>query len=364
MRPHVEDLHNICDVPICIYPNAGLPNPMAPTGFDETPEITSGLIAEFAELGWVNIVGGCCGTTPEHIQAIKDAVSPCSPRKTPSIKQKLRLSGLEPFNVGEDSLFINVGERTNVTGSKKFANLVLEGKFEEAVEVARQQVDNGAQIIDINMDEAMLDSEKAMTKFLNLLASEPDISRVPFMIDSSKWSVLEAGLKCCQGKPVVNSISLKEGEGEFLKQASLCKKYGAAMIVMAFDEKGQADNLEKRKSICKRAYDLLLKEAGVDPEDIIFDPNIFAIGTGIKEHDKYAIEFIEATKWIKKNLPFAKISGGVSNVSFSFRGNNQAREAIHSVFLYHAIKAGMSMGLLMLGNYQYTKISILNLKNM
>ena len=349
MRPHVEDLHNICDVPICIYPNAGLPNPMAPTGFDETPEITSGLIAEFAELGWVNIVGGCCGTTPEHIQAIKDAVSPCSPRKTPSIKQKLRLSGLEPFNVGEDSLFINVGERTNVTGSKKFANLVLEGKFEEAVEVARQQVDNGAQIIDINMDEAMLDSEKAMTKFLNLLASEPDISRVPFMIDSSKWSVLEAGLKCCQGKPVVNSISLKEGEEEFLKQASLCKKYGAAMIVMAFDEKGQADNLEKRKSICKRAYDLLVKKASIDPEDIIFDPNIFAIGTGIKEHDKYAIEFIEATKWIKKNLPFAKISGGVSNVSFSFRGNNQAREAIHSVFLYHAIKAGMSMGIVNAG---------------
>ena len=263
--------------------------------------------------------------------------------------KKLRLSGLEPCNIGEDSLFINVGERTNVTGSKKFSDLIINGDYPAAIEVARQQVENGAQIIDINMDEAMLDSEKAMVKFLNLIASEPDISRVPLMLDSSKWSVLEAGLKCSQGKPIVNSISLKEGEDEFLRHAHLCKRYGAAMIVMAFDENGQADTIDRRKSICKRAYDLLIEKASVDPEDIIFDPNIFAIGTGISDHDKYAVDFIEATAWIRKNLPFAKVSGGVSNVSFSFRGNNHAREAIHSAFLFHAIKAGMSMGIVNAG---------------
>ena len=349
MRPYVEEMHKICDVPICIYPNAGLPNPMAPTGFDETPEITSGLISEFAKEGWINIVGGCCGTTPEHIAAIKEKVHNFSPRVVPEIKKKLRLSGLEPCNIGEDSLFINVGERTNVTGSKKFSDLIINGDYSAAIEVARQQVENGAQIIDINMDEAMLDSEKAMVKFLNLIASEPDISRVPLMLDSSKWSILEAGLKCSQGKPIVNSISLKEGEEEFLRHARLCKVYGAAMIVMAFDENGQADTLDKRKSICKRAYDLLIKKASIDPEDIIFDPNIFAIGTGISEHDNYAVDFIEATAWIRENLPFAKVSGGVSNVSFSFRGNNQAREAIHSAFLFHAIKAGMSMGIVNAG---------------
>ena len=345
MRPYIKELSSICDVAICVYPNAGLPNPMAATGFDETPEITSKLLTEFAQEGWVNIVGGCCGTTPNHIKAISDSTVKLPPRKIEKKDAHLKLSGLEAFNISESSLFVNVGERTNVTGSKKFADLILNGKFEEAVEVARQQVENGAQIIDVNMDEAMLDSEKAMIKFLNLVASEPDISRVPIMIDSSKWSVIESGLKCVQGKAIVNSISLKEGEKEFLRQAEICKKFGAAMIVMAFDEKGQADTLTKRKDICARAYSLLLNEVGVLPEDIIFDPNIFAIGTGIEEHAKYAIDFIEATKWIKTNLPLAKISGGVSNVSFSFRGNNPAREAIHSVFLYHAIKAGMTMGI-------------------
>ncbi len=349
MRPYVEELSNLCETAICVYPNAGLPNPMAPTGFDETPDITSKLLSEFAESGWVNIVGGCCGTTPDHIREIVKKIQFFRPRKIPKIDKQLRLSGLEPVNISDDSLFVNVGERTNVTGSKKFSDLILAGKFDEATEVARQQVENGAQIIDVNMDEAMLDSEAAMVKFLNLIASEPDISRVPVMIDSSKWSVIEAGLKCVQGKSIVNSISLKEGESEFLKQANLCKKYGAAVIVMAFDEKGQADTLEKRKAICARAYKLLVEIANFNPEDIIFDPNIFAIGTGIEEHNRYAIEFIECIKWIKRNLPMAKISGGVSNVSFSFRGNNQAREAIHSVFLFHAIKAGMTMGIVNAG---------------
>ncbi|OUW04206.1 MAG: methionine synthase [Betaproteobacteria bacterium TMED156] len=345
MRPYVEELSKIADVNICVYPNAGLPNPMAATGFDETPEITSKLLEEFAKKGWVNVVGGCCGTTPEHIKAISDAIKNLPPRKILDQKKSLKLSGLEACNIHDSSLFVNVGERTNVTGSKKFADLILNGKFEEAVEVARQQVENGAQIIDVNMDEAMLDSKAAMKRFLNLIASEPDISRVPIMVDSSKWSVIEEGLKCIQGKAVVNSISLKEGEKEFIRQAKICKMFGAAMVVMAFDEYGQADNLIKRKKICSRAYHLLTEEADIFPEDIIFDPNIFAIGTGIEDHSKYAIDFIETTKWIKKNLPFAKISGGVSNVSFSFRGNNHAREAIHSVFLFHAIKAGMTMGI-------------------
>ena len=345
MRPYVKELSSICDIAICVYPNAGLPNPMAPTGFDETPEITSKLLAEFANEGWVNLIGGCCGTTPAHIRAISESVKTLPPRKIPFQNNSLKLAGLEPCNIDESSLFVNVGERTNVTGSKKFAELILNNNFEKAVDVARQQVENGAQIIDVNMDEAMLDSEKAMTRFLNLIASEPDISRVPVMIDSSKWSVIEAGLKCVQGKAIVNSISLKEGEEEFLRQARICKRFGAAMIVMAFDENGQADTLSKRKDICSRAYKLLTKNIQVCPEDIIFDPNIFAIGTGIEEHAEYAIDFIETTRWIKENLPLAKISGGVSNVSFSFRGNNPAREAIHSVFLYHAIKAGMTMGI-------------------
>ncbi|MEY3096402.1 MAG: methionine synthase, partial [Pseudomonadota bacterium] len=349
MRPYVEELSKLSDVPICIYPNAGLPNPMAPTGFDETPPITSGFLKEFADAGWVNVVGGCCGTTPEHIAAIAQAVSTYTPRVLPQVAPKLRLSGLEPCNIDETSFFVNVGERTNVTGSKQFARLILSGDFEKAVEVARQQVENGAQVIDVNMDEAMLDSQAAMTRFLNLIASEPDISRVPVMIDSSKWSVIEAGLKCVQGKAIVNSISMKEGEAEFIRQARLCRKYGAAVIVMAFDEQGQADTLARRQTICSRAYSLLTDTVGFPPEDIIFDPNIFAIATGIEEHDRYAIDFIEATRWIRENLPHAKVSGGVSNVSFSFRGNDPAREAIHTVFLYHAVRAGMTMGIVNAG---------------
>lgn len=349
MRPYVEEISRLADTAICVYPNAGLPNPMAPTGFDETPPITSGFLKEFAEQGWVNIVGGCCGTTPEHIQAISEAVQQFTPRKIPAVMPKLRLAGLEACNIDEQSFFVNVGERTNVTGSKQFARLILAGEFEQAIAVARQQVENGAQVIDINMDEAMLDSEAAMVRFLNLIASEPDIARVPIMIDSSKWSVIEAGLRCVQGKAIVNSISLKEGEAEFLRQAQLCRKYGAAVIVMAFDEQGQADSLERRKEICSRAYRLLTETVGFAPQDIIFDPNIFAIATGIEEHNAYAIDFIEATRWIRQHLPYAKISGGVSNVSFSFRGNDPAREAIHTVFLYHAVKAGMTMGIVNAG---------------
>jgi 5-methyltetrahydrofolate--homocysteine methyltransferase len=349
MRPYVEEISRLADTAICIYPNAGLPNPMAPTGFDETPPITSGFLKEFAEQGWVNVVGGCCGTTPEHIAAIARAVNDFAPRAIPTRPPALRLSGLEACNIDGNSFFVNVGERTNVTGSRQFARLVLAGEFEQAVAVARQQVDNGAQIIDVNMDEAMLDSEAAMARFLNLIASEPDISRVPVMIDSSKWSVIETGLKCVQGKAVVNSISMKEGEAEFLRQAELCRRYGAAVIVMAFDEQGQADTLERRKQICSRAYRLLTETVGFPAEDIIFDPNIFAIATGIEDHNGYAIDFIEATRWIRGHLPHASISGGVSNVSFSFRGNDPAREAIHTVFLYHAVRAGMTMGIVNAG---------------
>jgi len=349
MRPYIEELAQICDVPICVYPNAGLPNPMSETGFDETPAITSGLLKEFAEAGFVNIAGGCCGTTPDHIRAIAQEVKTLPARAVPASDHKLRLSGLEPANIDETSLFVNVGERTNVTGSKAFARLILNEQYDEALAVARQQVENGAQVIDINMDEAMLDSKAAMTRFLNLLAGEPDIARVPVMIDSSKWEVIEAGLKCVQGKAVVNSISMKEGEAEFLRQARLCRRYGAAVIVMAFDEQGQADTFARKTEICKRAYDLLTQKVGFPPEDIIFDPNIFAIATGIEEHNNYAVDFIEATRWIRQNLPYAKVSGGVSNVSFSFRGNDPAREAIHTVFLYHAIKAGMTMGIVNAG---------------
>jgi len=349
MRPYAEELSKIADTFVCIYPNAGLPNPMSDTGFDETPDVTSSLLKEFAESGFVNIAGGCCGTTPDHIRAIADTVRGIAPRKLPHANHTMKLAGLEPFVIDDDSLFVNVGERTNVTGSKAFARMILNEQYDEALSVARQQVENGAQIIDINMDEAMLDSVAAMTRFLNLVASEPDIARVPIMIDSSKWSVIEAGLKCVQGKAVVNSISLKEGEEEFLRQAKLCKRYGAAVIVMAFDEQGQADTFARKTEICARAYRLLTEKIGFAPEDIIFDPNIFAIATGIEEHDNYAVDFIEATRWIRQNLPHAKVSGGVSNVSFSFRGNDPAREAIHTVFLYHAIQAGMTMGIVNAG---------------
>ncbi len=349
MRPYIEELSRKADTFVCVYPNAGLPNPMSDTGFDETPEVTSALLAEFARAGFVNVAGGCCGTTPEHIAAIAQAVRELTPRVVPEVAPAMRLSGLEPFTIDEQSLFVNVGERTNVTGSKAFARLILAGQFDEALAVARQQVENGAQVIDINMDEAMLDSAATMTRFLNLLAAEPDIARVPIMIDSSKWSVIEAGLKCVQGKGIVNSISLKEGEAEFLRQATLVRRYGAAVIVMAFDEQGQADTLARKVQICERAYRLLVEQVGFPAEDIVFDPNIFAIATGIEEHDHYAVDFIEATAWIRENLPLAKVSGGVSNVSFSFRGNDPAREAIHTVFLYHAIRAGLTMGIVNAG---------------
>ena len=349
MRPYAEELAQIADTFVCIYPNAGLPNPMSDTGFDEKPKDTSSLLKEFAESGFVNIAGGCCGTTPAHIKAIADEVRYIAPRRVPEPIHVTRLAGLEPFTIDDDSLFVNIGERTNVTGSKAFARLILNGQYDEALAVARSQVENGAQIIDINMDEGMLDAVAAMTHFLNLIASEPDIARVPIMIDSSKWLVIESGLKCVQGKAIVNSISMKEGEQEFLRQAKLCRRYGAAVIVMAFDEKGQADTFERKIEICKRAYDLLVEKIGFPPEDIIFDPNIFAIATGIEEHNNYAVDFINATRWIHENLPHAKISGGVSNVSFSFRGNDPAREAIHTVFLYHAIKAGMTMGIVNAG---------------
>ena len=349
MRPYAEEISRIADTFVCIYPNAGLPNPMSDTGFDEGPADTSGLLKEFAQSGLVNIAGGCCGTTPDHIRAIAETIKDIAPRTVPAIPPAMRLSGLEPFIIDDSSLFVNVGERTNVTGSKAFARLIIGEKYDEALAVARQQVENGAQVIDINMDEAMLDSVAAMTRFLNLIASEPDIARVPVMIDSSKWEVIEAGLKCLQGKGIVNSISMKEGEEIFLQHAKLCRRYGAAVIVMAFDEKGQADTYQRKIEICRRAYDLLVSEVDFPPEDIIFDPNIFAIGTGIDEHNNYAVDFINATRWIKQNLPQAKISGGVSNVSFSFRGNDPVREAIHTVFLYHAIQAGMTMGIVNAG---------------
>jgi len=349
MRPHIEELARVAETYISCYPNAGLPNPLSETGYDEAPAHTSCLLHEFAESGLVNIVGGCCGTTPEHIAAIAAEVHGVRPRVPPRSDRKLRLSGLEPLNVGDDSLFVNVGERTNVTGSKAFARMILAGDYPQALGVARQQVENGAQIIDVNMDEAMLDSEKAMTTFLALIASEPDISRVPVMIDSSKWSVIEAGLKCVQGKCIVNSISLKEGEAEFVRHATLARRYGAAVVVMAFDEQGQADSLARRVEICRRCYAILVDKLGFAPEDIIFDPNIFAIATGIEEHNNYGVDYIDAVREIRRSLPHTKISGGVSNVSFSFRGNDPVREAIHTVFLYHAIRAGMTMGIVNAG---------------
>ncbi|AMW04153.1 methionine synthase [Gemmatimonas phototrophica] len=347
LRGYVQELSRIADCHISAHPNAGLPNAFG--GYDESPEMMAEHIAEWARSGLLNIVGGCCGTTPEHIGAIARAVEGVDPRVIPTVDPLLRLSGLEPFTVGPTTNFVNVGERTNVTGSARFAKLILEGNYSEALVVARQQVESGAQIIDVNMDEGLLDAQHAMVTFLNLVASEPDISRVPIMVDSSKWSVIEAGLKCLQGKGIVNSISLKEGEGEFLRQARLVRQYGAAVIVMAFDEQGQADTVARKVEICTRAYHLLTQRVGFPPQDIIFDPNIFAIGTGIEEHADYANAFFEATRQIKATLPYAKISGGVSNVSFSFRGNNPLREAIHAVFLYHAVKAGMDMGIVNAG---------------
>ncbi len=347
LRQYVEELSGIAGMFVSAHPNAGLPNDLG--GFDETPESMAKEIGEWAAGGFLNIVGGCCGTTPAHIQAIAAAVQQHPPRKIPAQSVACRLSGLEPFNIYEDSLFANIGERTNVTGSARFLRLIKEQDYETALEVALDQVANGAQIIDINMDEGLLESAEVMVRFLNLLASEPDIARVPIMIDSSKWEVIEAGLKCIQGKGVVNSISMKEGEEKFIEQAKLVRRYGAAVIVMAFDEQGQADTIERKVSICTRAYKILTEQVGFPPEDIIFDPNIFAIATGIEEHNNYGVDFVEATRQIKQTLPHALVSGGVSNVSFSFRGNNPVREAIHAVFLYHAIQAGMDMGIVNAG---------------
>ena len=386
LRPLVEELSGLAPVYVSAYPNAGLPNPLLPTGFPETPETLAPQLREWAQNGWLNIVGGCCGTTPPHIKAIADVVRGLPPRKIPSVEPALRLSGLDALtirgntiqdtsalapalspgerenrrqSVGESGIagdsknasinFINIGERTNVAGSPKFAQLIKAGDYEAALTVARQQVENGAQVIDVCMDEGMIDGVAAMTRFLNLIASEPDICKVPVMVDSSKWEVIEAGLKCLQGKGIVNSISLKEGEEKFLHQAKLVRRYGAAVVVMAFDERGQADSFERRTEVCRRAYDLLVQKVGVPPQDIIFDPNVLTVGTGMEEHANYAVDFIRATKWIKENLPHAKVSGGISNVSFSFRGNNAVREAMHSAFLYHAIKAGLDMGIVNAG---------------
>jgi 5-methyltetrahydrofolate--homocysteine methyltransferase len=347
MRPYLAELARVADCFVSCYPNAGLPNAFGE--YDETPEQTSSTLQEFAQSGMVNLVGGCCGTTPEHVSALAQAVTGLAPRIPEARPPACRLSGLEPLKITPDSLFVNVGERTNITGSARFRKLIRDGDYNAALAVARQQVENGAQVIDVNMDEGMIDGVAAMDRFLKLIASEPDISRVPIMIDSSRFEVIEAGLRCVQGKPIVNSISLKEGEEKFRREARLCRQYGAAVVVMAFDEDGQADNLARRTSICDRAYRILVDELGFAPEDIIFDPNVFAVATGIEEHANYGVDFIEAARWIKQNLPGALVSGGVSNVSFSFRGNNPVREAIHAVFLYHAIAAGMDMGIVNAG---------------
>jgi 5-methyltetrahydrofolate--homocysteine methyltransferase len=347
LRAHIADIGRVADTLVCAYPNAGLPNEFGQ--YDETPEYMARLVGEFAQAGLVNVVGGCCGTTPDHIKAIAEACAPHKPRVVPEIAPLLRLSGLEPFSLTADIPFVNVGERTNVTGSARFRKLIKEGDYNAALQVARDQVENGAQVIDVNMDEGLLDSKQAMIDFLNLVASEPDIARVPVMVDSSKFDVIEAGLKCVQGKPIVNSISMKEGEEKFIHEATIARRHGAAVVVMAFDEAGQADTYERKIDICKRAYDLLVEKLNFPPQDIIFDPNIFAIATGLEEHNNYGVDFIEATRWIRQNLPHAHISGGVSNLSFSFRGNEPVREAMHSVFLYHAIKAGMDMGIVNAG---------------
>ena len=350
LRPYLEELSNKAETHVSAHPNAGLPNEFGE--YDEAPAEMAKVVEEFAQSGFLNIVGGCCGTTPAHIKAIANAVAPYAPRPIPEIPKACRLSGLEPFTIDRSSLFVNVGERTNITGSARFARLIREDNYTEALEVALQQVEAGAQVIDINMDEGMLDSKKAMVTFLNLIAGEPDISRVPIMIDSSKWEVIEAGLKCIQGKGIVNSISMKEGVEQFIHHARLCKRYGAAVVVMAFDEAGQADTEARKKEICKRSYDILVNEVGFPPEDIIFDPNIFAIATGIEEHNNYAVDFINACAYIRDELPHALTSGGVSNVSFSFRGNNPVREAIHSVFLLYAIRNGLTMGIVNAGQLE------------
>jgi len=347
MRAHIAEIGRIADTLVCAYPNAGLPNEFGL--YDESPEYMAELIGEFAEAGLVNIVGGCCGTTPEHIRAIAQAVADKTPRAIPDVPPLLRLSGLEPFTLTPEIPFVNVGERTNVTGSAKFRKLVTAGDFPAALAIAREQVENGAQIIDVNMDEGLLDSEAAMVTFLNLIAAEPEIARVPVMVDSSKFHVIEAGLKCLQGKAVVNSISMKEGEAEFIRHAKIVRRHGAAVVVMAFDEKGQADTIARKTAICARAYDILMNQVGFPPEDIIFDPNIFAIATGMEEHNSYGVAFIEAARWVREHLPHVHISGGVSNLSFSFRGNEPVRQAMHSVFLYHAIHAGMDMGIVNAG---------------
>ncbi|WP_339899550.1 methionine synthase [uncultured Gilvimarinus sp.] len=343
LRQYVQELSRVANCYVSAHPNAGLPNEFGE--YDQEPDEMAVIVEEFASSGFLNIIGGCCGTRPDHIQAIAESVAKHAPRQVPDIEPACRLSGLEPFNITKDSLFVNVGERCNVTGSARFKRLIVEEDYDTALEVALEQVEGGAQVIDINMDEGMLDAEAAMVRFLNLIAGEPDISRVPIMVDSSKWEVIEAGLKCIQGKGIVNSISMKEGEQEFIDKARLCMRYGAAVVVMAFDEQGQADTAARKKEICERSYRLLVDKVGFPPQDIIFDPNIFAVATGIEEHNNYAVDFIEATQWIRENLPHAGVSGGVSNVSFSFRGNNPVREAIHSVFLYHAIKVGMNMGI-------------------
>ncbi len=361
LRPHIEEMSSMVPTLVTTHPNAGLPNEFGE--YDQTPEEMADLVGDYARNGFVNIVGGCCGTTPAHIEALAKTIEGIPPRKIPDPRSACQLSGLEAFNIDDRSLFVNVGERTNVTGSARFARLIREENFDEALEVAREQVVAGAQIIDINMDEGMLDSEAAMVKFLRLLAAEPDIARVPIMVDSSKWEIIESGLKCIQGKPVVNSISLKEGEEDFLSKARLCQQYGAAIIVMAFDETGQADSLQRKNEICKRSYDLLRDKLNFPASDIIFDPNVFAIATGIEEHNNYAVDFIECCRYIKSNLPGALISGGISNVSFSFRGNNAVREAIHSVFLYHAIKAGLTMGIVNAGQLTVYDDIPLELKN-
>ncbi len=347
LRAYVEELSGMADCFVSVYPNAGLPNAFG--GYDDTPDNMTAVLRDMAESGFVNVVGGCCGTTPSYIKLFSQAIRDIAPRVPPTLSHHLRLSGLEALTITPELNFVNIGERTNVTGSRRFAKLILNGQYEEALSVARQQVENGAQMIDINMDEGMLDAEAAMTRFLNLIATEPDIARVPVVIDSSKWSVIEAGLKCVQGKPIINSISMKEGEAEFIHHAKLARRYGAAAIVMAFDEQGQADTVQRKMEICQRAYRILTEQVGFPPEDIIFDPNIFAIATGIEEHNGYGLAYIEAVRWIKQNLPHAYVSGGVSNISFSFRGYEPVREAIHAAFLYHAIQAGMDMGIVNAG---------------
>jgi 5-methyltetrahydrofolate--homocysteine methyltransferase len=347
LRPHVEELSTIADTFVSCHPNAGLPNEFGQ--YDQTPEEMAAVLGEFAASGFLNIVGGCCGTTQHHIRAIAEAVAPHTPRPIPDLEPYARLSGLEPLVIRPDTLFVNIGERTNVTGSSRFAKLIKDDDYETALEVARQQVANGGQMIDVNMDEGLLDSAEAMQRFLNLVAAEPDIARVPVVVDSSKWEVIEAGLKCLQGKGVVNSISLKEGEAVFIEQAHRIRQYGAAVIVMAFDEQGQADTADRKIEICRRAYTILTEQVGFPPQDIVFDPNVFAVATGIEQHNQYALAYLKACRTIKETLPHAQVSGGVSNLSFSFRGNNAVRETMHSAFLYHAIRAGMDMGIVNAG---------------